>query len=79
MLCLVCNHAFSWRIAPLERVCCQCGSLHTLKSGLWRIASQTSSAANLGTTTRSALRANSNRVPAMKIVPPLGMTGERQR
>lgn len=79
MLCLVCNHAFSWRIAPLERVCCQCGSLHVLKSGVWDVASQTKSAANLGKTTRSALRANATRVPTMQIVPALEMTSERKR
>jgi hypothetical protein len=79
MICLVCNHAFNWRIAPLERVCCQCGSLHVLKSGLWQIASKTKSATNLGTTTRTALRANATRVPSMHIVPPLDMPVERKR
>lgn len=39
MVCLICKHAFSWRIAPLERVCSQCGSLHVLKSGVWELKS----------------------------------------
>ena len=79
MVCLVCNHPFSWRIAPLERVCCQCGSLHVLKSGLWEVASQTKSNANLGTTTRTALRATATRVPTMHIVPNIGTAMARTR
>lgn len=38
--CLSCNHGFSLRIAPLERVCSQCGALHVLHSGLWQLGSR---------------------------------------
>jgi hypothetical protein len=38
--CLSCNHGFSLRIAPLERVCSQCGALHVLHSGLWKLDSR---------------------------------------
>ena len=38
--CLSCNHGFSLRIAPLERVCSQCGALHVLQSGLWQLGSR---------------------------------------
>ena len=38
--CISCNHGFSLRIAPLERVCAQCGALHVLQSGLWQLGSR---------------------------------------
>jgi hypothetical protein len=78
MLCLVCNHGFSWRIAPLERVCSSCGTLHVLKSGLWRLGSQAKAAEGYVPATRTAVRATATRVPSMKIVPSLGMTNERR-
>ena len=37
---LSCKQGFSLRIAPLERVCAQCGALHVLHSGLWQLGSR---------------------------------------
>lgn len=40
--CLSCNHGFSLRTAPLERVCARCGALHVLNSGIWQLGSRQS-------------------------------------
>jgi hypothetical protein len=77
MLCLVCNHAFSWRIGPLDRACAQCGSLHTLKSGLWELAPR-SKAASLPLSSAHIPRANGSRTSLMKLVPNFGVMTERQ-
>jgi hypothetical protein len=75
MVCLVCKHAFSWRIAPLERVCSQCGSLHVLKSGVWELKSR-------GTQAEApvvmARRQHTARVALMKVLPGPGSAGERR-
>ena len=69
MLCLVCKHGFSWRIAPLERVCAQCGTLHTLRSGVWELAPRPKAAAS---------SSNGSRAHFMRIVPDSRMLTERQ-
>ena len=77
MLCLVCNHGFSWRISPLERVCSRCGTLHALKSGIWRLPSDS----NLGYAAAPALRAirqGATRMYGMNATPSIGMANERQ-
>jgi hypothetical protein len=77
MLCLVCNHGFSWRIAPLERVCAQCGSLHMLKSGLWRLPSE-SNPGHVHAIAARAIRQSASRIPVMRVVPNIGMANERR-
>ena len=75
MVCLVCKHAFSWRIAPLERVCSQCGSLHVLKSGVWELKTRGAQTAEAPIV--MARRQHTARVALMKIVPGPGDAGER--
>jgi hypothetical protein len=75
MLCLVCKHGFSWRIAPLERVCAQCGTLHTLRSGIWELAPRSKAAA---VSAPAAFHANGSRAHFMKIVPDYRVLTERQ-
>jgi hypothetical protein len=77
ILCLVCNHGFSWRIAPLERVCAQCGTLHVLKSGLWRLPSE-SNFGHAPAPAASAIRQSASRIHFMKVVPSIGMANERR-
>ena len=76
ILCLVCNHGFSWRIAPLERVCAQCGALHVLKSGLWTLP--TGGHGHIPVPAARAIRQTASRLSVMKMVPSLGTVGERQ-
>ena len=73
MLCLVCKHGFSWRIAPLERVCAQCGTLHTFRSGLWELAPRSKAA-----TLPVAASSNGSRANFMRIVPDSRIRTERQ-
>jgi hypothetical protein len=75
--CLVCTHGFSWRIAPLERVCAQCGSLHVLKSGVWSLGSRPNRLERPVATAR-ATRQVPPRFAVMKVVPNLEMPAERK-
>ena len=75
MVCLVCKHAFSWRIAPLERVCSLCGSLHTLKSGIWELRTKGNQAEAPIVVAR---RQHTARVSLMKVLPSFAAVGERQ-
>ncbi|HET7499037.1 MAG TPA: hypothetical protein VFM00_12120 [Candidatus Eisenbacteria bacterium] len=75
VVCLVCKHPFSWRIAPLERVCAQCGSLHVLKSGIWELKSRGSQAEGPIVVAR---RQHTARVALMKVLPKTLVANERR-
>lgn len=75
VVCLVCKHPFSWRIAPLERVCSQCGSLHVLKSGIWELKAKGNEAE---APVVMARRQHTARVALMKVVPSTRIAGERR-
>jgi len=75
VVCLVCKHPFSWRIAPLERVCSQCGSLHVLKSGIWALKAKGTEAEG---PVAMARRQHTSRVALMKVVPNARVAGERR-
>lgn len=75
VVCLVCKHPFSWRIAPLERVCSQCGSLHVLKSGIWELKAKGNEAE---APVVMARRQHTARVALMKVVPSTRVAGERR-
>ena len=77
VVCLVCKHPFSWRIAPLERVCSQCGSLHVLRSGLWELKARANQAEGPIVVAR---RQHTARVSLMKLLPkPLVANDRRGR
>lgn len=63
--CISCNHGFSLRIAPLERVCAQCGALHVLHSGLWKLGSRQSGNEKRVAAARASRQAN----PRLSVVP----------
>jgi len=75
VVCLVCKHPFSWRIAPLERVCSQCGSLHVLRSGLWELKARGNHAEGPIVVAR---RQHTARVSIMKVVPKALVANERR-
>ena len=75
VVCLVCKHPFSWRIAPLERVCSQCGSLHVLRSGIWELKSRGDHAHAPVVVAR---RQHTARVSVMKILPKVLVANERR-
>jgi len=77
MTCIVCKHAFSWRIGPLERVCSQCGALHTLKSGIWELAPH-AKADDLPIVPAHVARMNGSRARLMKIVSDFDLPMERR-
>ena len=71
--CLSCNHGFSLRIAPLERVCAQCGALHVLHSGLWRLGSRSNGNENRVAAARGDRQAG----PRLSVVPRPNTSRER--
>jgi hypothetical protein len=75
IVCLVCKHPFSWRIAPLERVCSQCGSLHVLKSGIWELKARGDHAEAPVVVAR---RQHTARVALMKVLPKTVAANERR-
>ena len=73
--CLSCNHGFSLRIAPLERVCAQCGALHVLQSGLWQLGAR-----SLGNEKRlAAARGSRPAGPRLSVVTNANPTTSRER
>lgn len=75
VVCLVCKHPFSWRIAPLERVCSQCGALHALKSGIWELKARGDHAEAPVIVAR---RQHTARVGLMKVLPSTLVANERR-
>jgi hypothetical protein len=71
--CISCNHGFSLRIAPLERVCAQCGALHVLQSGLWQLGSRSAASESL----LAAARGSRQTAPRLSVVPSRTTSKER--
>jgi hypothetical protein len=72
--CLSCNHGFSLRIAPLERVCARCGTLHVLQSGIWRLGSRAAESDQTASSARTARQSS----PKLAVVSALVSSRERR-